>query len=359
MLFNSSRFRVARKRRRVSKTRLAEIVGVHARAITAFESGEYAPAPETAERLAQALNFQTDFFFGEDLCEPSVATASFRSLARMTASTREAALAKGAMAIHFHDWMERRFGLPVCDLPDLREEDPETAAIALRHEWGLGEKPVRNMVHLLESKGVRVFSMVETLDIDAFSFWRDVTPFIFLNTTKSAEHRRFDAAHELGHLVLHRKVGVHGKEAEHEANRFASSFLMPRGSVLAHAPVLPNLQVLIDLKSHWIVSLGALVYRLHALGVIGKWHYHKLWMEISERGYRTKEPKGASPEMSLILGKVFQILRSEGVTRADVARALSYNPEDLDEVIFGLVVTGLQGGGQTSGKAESVIHLVK
>jgi Zn-dependent peptidase ImmA (M78 family)/DNA-binding XRE family transcriptional regulator len=361
MLFNPSRFRVARKRRRVSKTRLAELAGVHARAITAFEGGEYAPAPETAERLALALNFPIGFFFGDDLYEPSLASASFRSLARMTASTRESALAKGAMAIDFHDWLERRFRLPACRLPDLQDEEPETAAMALRQEWGLGEKPVRNMVHLLESRGVRVFSLVEkSTDIDAFSLWRDATPFVFLNTMKSTEHSRFDAAHELGHLVLHRKVGVQGREAEREANRFASAFLMTRGSVLAHAPVFPSVSALIDLKKYWIVSVAALAYRLHALGVIRDWHYHRLCMEISQHGYRTREPAGAPPEMSLILGKVFQFLRSDGSTKADVAHDLKCNLEDLDEVIFGLVVTGLQGGGvQPTSKMERSFRLVK
>ncbi len=264
-MFNPSRLRVARKKRRYSKTRLAEGAGVILRAISAYESGEYSPTAETAARLAEALTFPVDFFFGDDLHEPTAETASFRSLARMTASTREAALASGAIAMLLHDWMERRFALPPCDLPDLRQEDPETAAITLRHEWGLGEKAVRNIVHLLESKGVRVFSMAESTDVDAFSLWRDATPFVFLNTLKSAEHSRFDAAHELGHLVLHREAGVHGKQAEHEANRFASAFLMPRSSILERAPVFPSLSALIQLKKQWIVSVAALAYRLHAL----------------------------------------------------------------------------------------------
>ncbi|HWT04369.1 MAG TPA: XRE family transcriptional regulator [Xanthomonadales bacterium] len=362
-MFNPSRLRVARKKRRFNKTRLAELVGVNLRVITAYESGEYAPAPDTMSRLAQVLNFPADFFLGEDLYEPSLETASFRSLARMTAGTREAALASGALAMLLHDWIERRFSLPSCQIPDLREEDPETAAIALRHEWGLGERPVRNMLHLLESKGIRVFSMVEdSIDIDAFSLWRDATPFVFLNTLKSAEHSRFDAAHELGHLVLHRQAQAHGKEAEQEANLFASSFLMPRSSVLARAPVLPNLRALIELKKQWIVSVAALAYRLHALNLIKDWHYRNLCIEISQHGYRAKEPAGAPSEMSQVLGKVFQALRSDGITKTGLAHDLNYNVEDLEQVIFGLVMTGLQGGGGQSGVREAnqrSIHLVK
>jgi Zn-dependent peptidase ImmA (M78 family)/DNA-binding XRE family transcriptional regulator len=362
MMFNPSRFRVARKKRRFSKTRLAELIPVELRAVTAYEGGEYAPSPDTAARIAEVLGFPMGFFFGEDLYEPSVETASFRSLARMSAAIREGALASGAMAMLLHDWVERRFGLPACELPDLRGEEPEIAAIELRHGWGLGEKPIRNMVHLLESKGVRVFSMAEDArEIDAFSLWRETTPFVFLNTMKSTEHSRFDAAHELGHLVLHRDVGAYGKEAEQEANKFASAFLMPRDSILARAPVFPSLSALIQLKRQWIVSVAALAYRLHSLKLIRDWHYRKLCIEISRNGYRASEPEGAPPEMSFVLGKVFQMLRSDGITKSDVARELKYYVEDLDKLIFGLMMTGLTGGGREGPRGGNTpsIRLVK
>lgn len=360
-MFNPSRFRVARKKRRYSKVRLAEQVGVIPRAITAYESGEYAPAPNTMARLSELLRFPVDFFFGPDMHEASEPSASFRSLSRMTSATREAALASGSLAMFFHDWIKERFSLPECKVPDLRGEDPETAALELRYGWGLAEKPIRNMVHLLESKGASVFSMLETADIDAFSLWRDETPFVFLNTRKSAERSRFDAAHELGHLVLHRGAYARGKDAESEANQFASAFLMPRGSVLAKAPVFPGLRALIALKKQWIVSVAALAYRLHALTLIKDWHYRKLCIEIAKNGYREREPEPASPEMSLVFAKVFQMLRSEGITKSDVAHELKYDREDLDEAIFGLVVTGIQGGGRRdSGTAiDSSLHLIK
>jgi hypothetical protein len=45
---------------------------------------------------------------------------------------------------------------------------------------------------------------------------------------------RFDAAHELGHLVMHgHERPLPGPEAEREANQFASAFLMPRADVVA------------------------------------------------------------------------------------------------------------------------------
>lgn len=343
-MFSPSRLRVARKRRSLNKTQLASMIGVELRSVTGYERGEFEPSSETLSRIAQVLQFPAPFFSGADLHEPSNRTASFRSMARMAAAHREAALASGAIAFLLNDWIEERFALPEPDVLDLREEDPETAAMVLRQHWMLGEKPIRNVVHLLEAKGVRVFSMAEdTAEVDAFSLWRENTPFVFLNTKKSAERSRFDAAHELGHLVLHRHDEPRGREAEHEANRFASAFLMPRGSVLAHAPLLPTLDALVKLKSHWIVSVSALAYRLHALGVLSEWNYRGLCIEMGQRGYRNQEPEGAQREMSLIIPKIFSALRAEGVGKADVAAQLHIVPDELDRLVFGLALTAVQG----------------
>ena len=35
-------------------------------------------------------------------------------------------------------------------------DGPETAAEAIRSEWGLGERSIPNLIHLLEAHGVRV-----------------------------------------------------------------------------------------------------------------------------------------------------------------------------------------------------------
>ncbi|MFD5336500.1 MULTISPECIES: ImmA/IrrE family metallo-endopeptidase [Streptomyces] len=61
-------------------------------------------------------------------------------------------------------------------------------------------------------------------EVDAFSFWDGEIPFVLLSTEKTAERGRFDAAHELGHLVLHGEEQMpHGPQAEAEAHRFAAA----------------------------------------------------------------------------------------------------------------------------------------
>lgn len=94
-----------------------------------------------------------------------------------------------------------------------------------------------NVVHQPEAHVVRVFSLSRDCpEVDAFSFWDRGVPFVLLSTEKTAERGRFDAAHELGHSVLHGEEQMpHGPQAEAEAHRFAAAFLMPRADVLAHA----------------------------------------------------------------------------------------------------------------------------
>jgi Zn-dependent peptidase ImmA (M78 family) len=326
-------------------TRLAGLVDVTAKAISDYEKGEYPPSDETLARIAKATKFPLGFFSGGDLHEPTPDTASFRSMSRMTAGQRDAALGAGALAFMLNDWVESRFDLPAPDVPDLRDEKPEMAASVLRQHWGLGERPIKNMVHLLESKGVRVYSLAEnSVEVDAFSLWHSKTPFVFLNTLKSAEHGRFDAAHELGHLVLHRHSGSQVPYAEKQANAFASAFLMPQASVLALAPHTATLRTLVQLKKQWVVSVAALAYRLHTLKLLTDWHYRTLCIEMGQNGYRRSEPEGAQRETSHILATVFAALRDEGVSKTAVAEKLQIDVEELDKLVFGLMITSLSGG---------------
>lgn len=361
-LFNPTRLTLARKRRGLTMTKLAKAVGVEPRSISAYEKGEFGPDEARLGKLCDALTFPPAFFFGDDLDEPTPDVASFRALSKMTAGQRDTALGAGAIALMLNNWIEQRFELPPAYLPDLsREDSPEAAASLLRQQWDLGELPIKNMIHLLEAKGVRVYSLsVDAREVDAFSMWRTDTPFVFLNTKKSAEHSRFDAAHELGHLVLHRHGSPQGREAEKQANAFASAFLMPRATLLAQSPHMASVEHLIQLKKYWSVSVAALNYRLHTVGALSDWHYQSLCIEISKRGFRKREPSEGQRETSQVLQKVFAALRSESISKSDIASDLSVHAEDLNQIVFGLALTSLSGGSQAPAKPSrpAQLHVV-
>ena len=383
-MFNPQRFALARRRRGMKKRELATHIGVTERSVSGYESGTQEPEPGTLAKIAKTLRFPEAFFFGDDPEVPTPDVASFRSLSKMTAGLRDSALGAGAIALLLNDWIEQRFDLPEPDLPDLGSERaaltnfealdklalsrsaqaPEAAAEMLRAHWGLGEQPVKNMIALLESKGVRVYSLaIDAKEVDAFSMWSGGRPFMFLNTFKSAERCRFDAAHELGHLVMHQHAHPQGPDLEREANAFASAFLMPRASVLAMAPRSITIKSLIKYKKLWSVSVAALNYRLHSLGLSTEWAYRTLCIQIAQEGYRTEEPESIAHERSVILEKIFAALRADGVGKAGVAGELAISPEEINELTFGLMLNVLKGQSATpsdsGGKSGAHLRLVK
>jgi Zn-dependent peptidase ImmA (M78 family) len=214
----------------------------------------------------------------------------------------------------------------------------------VRQHWGIGEQPIGSLLALLETKGVRLFSLSEdTKSVNAFSFWRDQKPFIFLNNFKTAESSNFDAAHELGHLVMHK----HGdpketRSAEREADRFASAFLLPAKDVRARMPREVSAETIIRSKVRWRVSAMALARRLSDLGLLSDWRYNSVCIELARRGYRSGEPIGIQRETSVIWKKVLTQLWSEKTTKSDIAHELHLPVNELEGLIWSL--TGSEAG---------------
>jgi len=347
-MFTPSRLTLARKKRGLTKKELAEFVGLKsAQSIINFESENHSdkPSEETLIRIAQALEFPVSFFKGEKIELISADSASFRALSKMSAAERDSALAAGQIAFWVNDWIENQFNLPPNQLPDLRGASPQEAALLLRQVWALGERPVSNLIHLLESKGVRVYSIVEdNYNVDAFSVWNNGTPFVLLNTLKSAERSRFDAAHELGHLVLHKHGVPRDRTAEKEADSFASAFLMPEGSVRASAVRNPSWTTLIQMKHEWLVSLAAMIYRLKELDLLTEWQNRTFVIDLRKRGWHKDEPYSIPKETSQIFSKIFQTLEEEKISKVNVAQELNISKKDLCRLLFDLPVMEIKGG---------------
>ena len=354
--FNPNRLEIARKRRKLTKKSLAESLGVSQQTINRWSlSQKEEPRHESLVLLSNLLEFPIEFFFGQDIQEPEKQTTSFRSQKSMSATVRDAALAAGAIGFSIYDWVEKLFDLPKCEIPDLSNYEPEIAARVLRQEWNLGEKPISNMIHLLESKGVRVFSLAEnTIKVNAYSLWKNGTPFVFLNTIKSAECSRMDAAHELGHLVLHQDCKMSGREAEDQANNFGASFLLPKSDVIAHIPRVRHINELIQLKHRWKVSLAALNYRLHKIGIISDWKNRDFCIEIATRGFNKIEPRPSERETSILWKKVIQMLWSDGKTHEDIASELNLPVSEVTELIFGII-----SAQNTKNSSTDYLSLVK
>jgi len=69
---NPTRIDLARRRRGLTKTKLAEDAGVSTRILTDYLTGRKHPSETTLARIAARLEMPVEFFSGDDLDEPPV-----------------------------------------------------------------------------------------------------------------------------------------------------------------------------------------------------------------------------------------------------------------------------------------------
>lgn len=357
-----SRIQLARERRGMTKVALASELDVTTRLLHSYES-EGAPASR-ADDLSRALGVHPSFFLLPEREAVATDQGFFRALRRATAAQLNASRATASIGAEFYDWLASKFKLPQAALPDLDGHEPEMAAAALRAFWGRGEESLPNLVQLSEAHGVRVMSLPATArTVDAFSFWLDDRPHVFLATEKSAERSRFDLAHELGHLVMHSRhaspTETSTREIEREADAFASAFLMPRRAVLPVAGREPAVPQILALRSHFRVSAMAMTRRLHDVGRLSDWGYRQNCVQLAQRGYRSGEPGGIDRERSRVFDTVFALLREQGVTVTDAGRELGLHPSTIQELTFGQVLVPITGGATTTRTERAPLRLVR
>lgn len=329
------RIRTARMRRGLTKVELARRLGVTSRTLTKYESGE-APA-STVHLLAAALDFPPEYF---QRAEPPLFSAPevcFRAARRASAREREAAVAAGISGVEIDRWISARFALPQVDLPVFIGDSPRTAARLLRDTWGLGTKPLPNLVQLCESRGVRVYSLPPFADeVDAYSIWRRDIPYVFLARRKTPERIRFDLAHELGHLVLHGAISGEEVTLEREADSFASEFLMPAASIIEYLSQNASVDELLSVREQFKVSAMALAFAAHKAGRMSDWAYRQTCIELTQRGFRKGEPGGMpNYEMSRVFAQVLGGNRAGAVNARAIADDLGLPLSDVHALTFG------------------------
>ena len=81
----------------------------------------------------------------------------------------------------FNGEIERLYALPEPDFPNLaHRSDPEQVADFVRRKRDLDERPIDSMMQLLESKGVRIFSLpADAANAGTFSLWHRTSPSCF------------------------------------------------------------------------------------------------------------------------------------------------------------------------------------
>ncbi|MGH2738911.1 MAG: helix-turn-helix domain-containing protein [Actinomycetota bacterium] len=336
-LFDGDRLRLARELRGYTQAYVGRQAGISGAAVSQFEQGHARPTTDTLPHLARALGFPIRFF-AKDLVETEGGSpAFFRSLRATSATARRQARAFAELVRQFTLALEKRVDLPDHEIPELTirtaedRQRVEATAGKVREQWNIREfDPVENMVASLERHGaitVRVTFDIEGMD--AFSVpYRD-RPVVILVADKSKKDRsRFDAAHELGHLVMHRSADATTKQMEKQAHQFAAAFLMPAEAIYDELPSIADWELLLVLKKKWATSMGSLLYRARTLGKMKEEVYVRATRAMSSRGWRVHEPGDlGAPESPAVLRRAFDLVREEGLSTEDLALEAGL-PED-------------------------------
>lgn len=350
--FIKERLIQAKNARGLSSVGLSELVGISTSSISLYEKGKQNPTQGTVENIAKALNVPVGFFFKEiDVEKPR--NLFYRSMAASTKSSRVISEAKFEWTLEAVEYLLNYFDFPAANLPDLEmpndfrkldSKQIETLASQLREYWTLGVGPISNMVRTLEANGVLVWrTKFEAETQDAFSELRTPHPFVVLSSDKENYFRsRFNAAHELGHLILHRRVdratlnkSSDFKQIENQAHHFAGAFLTPATSYYRDLWAI-SIDAFRALKPRWNVSIAMQIMRAKQLGLINESEEKRLWINLGRRKWRNSEPLDDStePEKPQLIKQSFKMLIEEGVkTKEQLVDELLFSTTDVENII--------------------------
>lgn len=338
--FSAERLTALREASGYGVNEFAAAIGATASAVSQLEHGHSKPRVETLLRIAVALGVPPTFFGIKALPTVSVTQCHFRSLRSATKREQRAVLARARLIREVIALLEDRLVFPIERLSALRiatefPGDIESATLRVREQWGLGLGPISDVVGLLEANGVIPVEVAgASARMDAFSFWSDNRPFVFLNLEKtSASRRRFDAAHELAHLLLHRDVDAGGALVESTADRFASSLLLPARTFRSECPERLVWSELRRLKRRWGVSLQAIVRRAFELGIYSESTYRRAYVQINRLGWRTGEPDEPALERPTLLRTAAAQLAQVGVSKSRLAAESGLGEKLYDDLL--------------------------
>lgn len=355
--FNPKQLTSARISRGMTMKMLAEKANISRQMISNYESGKTKPQTENLLKIISVLKFPISFFLN-DIPEPLNGATYFRSQSAATKRGRDMQKEKLKYFEFVYQKLSKYVNFPVLNIPDsiekdiseITDEDISNKASELRVLWRIDSvSPIKNLVKISEQNGL-LLARANMSDgtLDAVSRWMNGRPFIMLTDNgESAVRLRFNIAHEIGHLLLHGAIeSIHDyspkelKKIEHQANLFASYFLMPDQAFM-DSLLSTSLEFYIELKKHWGVSIAAMIYKTNQLGIINEDRYLYLNKQISYKKWRLKEPLDDTMdiEKTTLFEQVFQMIVDNNVVSSNELRQELLLPLDELEKIIGLKIS--------------------
>lgn len=266
-------------------------------ALHKYEAGQSTPSARALMVIAEALHVAPGYLVKEPPVE--IVWLAFRRRARLTRSAGEQIKAAAISRIEQQIYLQRLLGPPVRNpfpkpQPVRGVEDAETVAVSVRRAWKLGEAPLRSVTQTIEDHGGVVVEVPPPSPaFDGLSGLAEkCLPVILVSNESSADRKRYNLAHELGHLVM-ACDGLTERQQEPLAHRFAAAFLVPAEVVRRElGPKRKHLSFdeLLTLKTRHGLSVQAWICRARDLGIISSATCTRLFKQVSRLGWRKQEP---------------------------------------------------------------------
>ncbi|MGG5339960.1 hypothetical protein IGJ48_002668 [Enterococcus pernyi] len=352
--FNPKQLTSARISRGMTMKELAERADLSRQMISNYESGKTIPKAESLLKILSVLNFPRSFFSNE-VSELTTGATFFRSQAASTKRVRDMQKERLKYLFDIYGKLSSYVNFPKLNLPDvlekdiydITEDDIIEKANELRKKWELDlSSPINNLIQIAEKNGIVISEAnMSNQTLDAVSRWIVDRPFIMLtDNSESSVRRRFNVAHELGHILLHNSIeSIHDYSAqdlkniiEMQANLFASHFLLP-SQAFTDSLLSTSLDYYVDLKKYWKVSIQAMVYKTYSLDLINDDQRLYLNKRISANKWRTKEPYDDTMpvEKPKLLKMVIEMIVNNNVISKNELFQLFKLPKDEVEKITG------------------------
>lgn len=372
--FNPKQLTSARLACGFTMKELSEKTGISRQMISNYESGKTIPKAESLLKIISVLKFPYNFFM-QDMSSLYSGATYFRSQSAATKKVRDMQAERLKYFSSVYENLSQYVNFPQTILPSLlekdiyeiTEDDIIQKAKELREVWEIDESlPIENLLNIAESKGILIAEAnMENDKLDAVSRWIKDRPFIMLtNNSESCVRRRFNVAHELGHIILHNAVeSIHDYSSkdlknliEKQAHSFAAHFLLP-DEAFSESLLSTSIEYYRELKKYWKVSIASMVYKTFSMELISEDQYLYLNKKISGNKWRKIEPLDdmIPVEKPELFSKVYKVIVEHDIlSKKEINQKFNLPIDEIKTMIGDIVIPS-----EPEAPTEPILRLVK
>lgn len=266
---------------------LAQAINLDPSALSKALSGKRNFKPVEVALISEALGVPVQVLLADPEQEPAPVSIAVRVQPDRNPAVREA-LVRAEQILEL-DRLLRSAGFEAPAMPRVARpsrgqsyQQGELLAERARGHLGVGDADLPTEIGPLASAiedELNIDVAIESLPpgLDGLAITRPQFRLIMVSSAIPAHRQRYTLAHELGHVlagdgneVIDENITASRTNEETRANAFAAAFLMPATAIRSafKGGVSPTETLIADLLSRYRVSLDALAFRLHNVGVI-------------------------------------------------------------------------------------------